>query len=173
MSPLRGALFLHKRHEYPPLWFALIAQATSCTDPAFHTVGFFRGSVAPSCPSLVRGGTPAPLPSYGMGPPPATPQPEPRTGAVPGARHGFFCVTSCGPPLMLTFRVRNFWPRVGLPTISDTWENHIHAPWTQAPPSFFSAPWRLGGQVIAPWPLHGTTLSKVTTTMCHIVQATE
>lgn len=76
-SPLRGASFLHKRHEYPPLWFALMLHATSCIDPVFHTVGFLRGSVAPSCPSFVPGGTPAPLPSYGMGPPPATPQPEP------------------------------------------------------------------------------------------------
>lgn len=36
-SLLEIASFLHRRHEYPPLWFALMDHMTSCTDPAFHT----------------------------------------------------------------------------------------------------------------------------------------
>lgn len=62
-SSFRGASFLHRRQEYPPLWFALMDHATSCIDPALHTTGSSRGSEAPSCPNTAPGGTSAPVPS--------------------------------------------------------------------------------------------------------------
>lgn len=52
------------------------------------------------------GGQP-PLLLYSM-PPPATPQPEPSTGDMPGSRHGIVRVQSAGPLVTLTLFVRYF-----------------------------------------------------------------
>merc|ERR1719359_1551729 len=55
---------------------------------------------------MPRGGQP-PF-EFQARPPPATPQPEPSTGAQPGARHGMILVQSPGPSLTSTFTVRYF-----------------------------------------------------------------
>ena len=69
-------------------------------------------------------------------PPPATPQPEPRTGAAPGDRHGFVRVQSFGPEETFTLFVRYCGAfSVGSPGMMEIlgcltlgWEKSMHAP---------------------------------------------
>ena len=60
--------------------------------------------VSGSAPSAMPGGGQPPLAFHT--PPPATPQPEPRTGAAPGERHGMMRVQSPGPVETSTLTVR-------------------------------------------------------------------
>eukprot|EP00418_Pyrodinium_bahamense_P000079 CAMPEP_0179012730 /NCGR_PEP_ID=MMETSP0796-20121207/1356_1 /TAXON_ID=73915 /ORGANISM="Pyrodinium bahamense, Strain pbaha01" /LENGTH=151 /DNA_ID=CAMNT_0020708201 /DNA_START=469 /DNA_END=925 /DNA_ORIENTATION=+ len=71
----------------PAPMVADMAQATSTSEPRLQTCADTPGSVNPSAPCANPGGG-LPAPEYECGPPPATPQPDPNTGARPGARHG-------------------------------------------------------------------------------------
>lgn len=93
------------KNVHPPPWLANVAHAISTTLPRFHTVAFCSGMVRKSAPCLKLGGGKPPL-SRAIGPPPATPQPEPRTGAVPGARHGIGALKSLGPESTPRLNVR-------------------------------------------------------------------
>jgi hypothetical protein len=70
-----------------------------------------------------------------MGPPPATPQPLPYTGAEPGARHGIVRLKSSGPEDTLVFIVRAKLGSDGSPGIVAGCENHMHSMLLQSPAS--------------------------------------
>lgn len=79
---------MHSLYEYPPPWLAEIFHITSTTDPAIYNTGFISGTYNPSYPYGYSCETGGPLLIAYDYAPPDIPQPDPNTGAVPGAFHG-------------------------------------------------------------------------------------